>query len=81
MDQKLEDLRHLYKNWRARHKVPTSYMAANRLFATKILKPKRGEYPSVSQKVMKGAASRMMVSFCADVSYDYALDTNAEHDW
>ena len=29
-------------------------MAANRLWTAKILKPKSGEYPSVSQKVMKG---------------------------
>lgn len=61
--------------------MPSSYIAANKLFTSKILKPKTGEYPSVSQKVMKGAAARMMVSFCADVSYDYAAQTNNEKDW
>ena len=80
-DQLLEDLRIQYKSWIKRNKIYCSYVVGNRLFTSKILKPKTGEYPSVSQKVMKGAAARTMVNFCAEISYDYACMSNSQKDW
>ena len=70
-----------YVDWCKRSKINGSYMAANRLFTTKILKPKSGEYPSVSQKVMKGAAARVLVHWCAGMSHMYASSTNSQTDW
>ena len=80
-DQLLEDMRVQYVDWCRKTKINGSYMAANRLWTTKILKPKSGEYPSVSQKVMKGAAARVLVHWCAGVSHAHATNTNSEKDW
>lgn len=55
--------------------------ASNKLWNVKILVPKRGEYPEVSSKVMKGAACRFMVHWCAHESLHRAELANDQHSW
>ena len=76
-DPLLEDMRAQYVDWCRKSKIN----GANRLWTAKILKPKSGEYPSVLQKVMKGAAARVLVHWCAGVSHAHASNTNSEKDW
>lgn len=41
--------------------VPFGCRASSRLFTSKILVPKGAEYCSISQKVLKGAAARILI--------------------
>ena len=75
--QRIQDMRAQYVDWCRKSKIN----GANRLWTAKILKPKSGEYPSVLQKVMKGAAARVLVHWCAGVSHAHASNTNSEKDW
>lgn len=60
----LDELREDYNNWCAAAKFPDR--ASYKLFHVKTLVPKTGCYPEVSSKVLKAAAARAMVPWCAE---------------
>lgn len=57
----LEHMRTHYKEWARSSKLPHAERVADKLWTSQTLLPKTGQYPSVSSKVMKGAATRPLI--------------------
>lgn len=70
-DTELETLRLDYYEWCQEVKVKDK--ATHKLFKMKTLQPS-GEYPSLSQKIIKGGAARMMSYWGCVVAFRYCVD-------
>ena len=77
--EKLHSLRDEYLAWC--RSAGVSEQASNKLWNAKVLMPKRGEFPEVSSKVMKGAACRFMVHWCAHEALRRAEVANDQQSW
>ena len=68
-----------YREWAGRMQLPTALKANPRCFTVKILVPKTGEYPSLSQKFLKGAAARMLSFFLCEIAIAHARSQDDAH--
>ena len=73
VDAKLASFRDDYFKWCRDSRI--SEKAHHKLFTMKILQPKN-EYPSLSQKMIKAAASRMMTYWACNLAYAYAMENS-----
>lgn len=59
--------------------IPWACRASTRLFLTKTFATSPGSYPSVSQKIMKGACSRFMTLWLAEITCKLVVDQLTAH--
>lgn len=74
-DTQLAQLRRQYTAWCQDRKVPHSARATAKMWSSKILMPSAGEYPTLSQKFLKGVAARIMVYWVCEIAYMRAMAT------
>lgn len=75
-DAELGRLRTRYTLWCKEMKIPVAMRANKKMWTSKILAPGTGQYPSLSQKFLKGAAARLIVFFLCEIAYGLAMERN-----